>query len=279
MDRAGAFDDTRWMEANCPAPAPERPDQTDPTALVAGLEQRLAAANAQRDEAVKELEMFSHSISHDLRAPLRGIAGFARILSEDQDSRLDEEGRRALQTIRAEAARMDHLIDRLGGYTRLGRQRLDRGETNMADLARSAFQELTEPAGARAPVLEVGELPPAMADRAMIRVLFTQLLDNALKFTRGNPAARIAVTGVADGGWNTYCVADDGVGFDPRYAHKLFTLFQRLHRRDDFEGAGVGLALVHRIVQRHGGVTRAEGEVGRGARIYFTLPGSPKTNP
>jgi two-component system sensor kinase len=164
----------------------------------------------------------------------------------------------------------------LGAYTRLGRQRLDRGETNMADLARSAFQELTESSGARAPALEVGDLPPAVADRAMIRMLFTQLLDNALKFTRGNPAARIAVTGVAEGGWNTYCVSDDGVGFDPRYGHKLFAIFQRLHRRDDFEGSGVGLALVHRIVQRHGGVTRAEGDVDRGARIYFTLPGSPK---
>jgi len=279
MDRARTFADTEWMEASCPAPAPEPPDETAPAALIAGLEQRLAAANAQRDEAVKELETFSHSISHDLRAPLRGIAGFARILVEDQGPRLDEEGRRALQMIRAEAARMDHLIERLGGYTRLGRQRLDRGETNMADLARSVFQELTDAAGGRAPVLEVGNLPAAMADRAMVRVLFTQLLDNALKFTRGNPAARIAVTGVSDGGWNTYCVSDDGVGFDPRYAHKLFAIFQRLHRRDDFEGAGVGLALVHRIAQRHGGVTRAEGEVDRGARFYFTLPGYLKSNP
>ncbi|HYP17551.1 MAG TPA: ATP-binding protein, partial [Opitutus sp.] len=223
--------------------------------------------------AMKELEAFSYSVSHDLRAPLRGIDGFARALLEDCGAQLDAEGHRLLGTIRNETRRMGQLIDDLLAFSRAGRQEIDPSLIDMTELARSAFLNIIEAAPPKVePVLDLRLLPEASGDRALLRQVFANLLGNAVKFSSRQPAPRIEVTGTSDGTVNTYCIRDNGVGFDPRFAHKLFGVFQRLHRQEEFEGTGVGLALVQRIVQRHDGRVWAEGHPNAGAAFYFSLP-------
>jgi PAS domain S-box-containing protein len=228
---------------------------------------------AELESANAELESFSYSVSHDLRAPLRAIDGFARILEEDHGSRLDREARRLLGVIRGSASSMGQLIDDLLTFSRLSRKSLEPGEINMTALARAAAEDCRAAAGASTARITVATLPPVRGDGALLRQAWINLLSNAVKFTRKEPEPAIEV-GVANGQEGTvFFVRDNGVGFDMRYADKLFGVFQRLHRAEEFEGTGVGLAIVHRVIHRHGGRVWAESAPGKGATFYFVLPG------
>ncbi len=230
--------------------------------------EQLAAAN-------RELETFSYSVSHDLRAPLRAIDGFARILVEDHAAALDPEAQRLLGMIRDNTARMGQLIDDLLAFSRLSRKELETTTLDLRALAQGVVDELGKEEQARQITVTIGPLPPARGDRALVRQALVNLIGNAVKFTRGHSDARVEIGARRDGRDTVYYVRDNGVGFDMRYAHKLFGVFQRLHRPDEFEGTGVGLALVQRIVHRHGGRVWAEGRVNAGATFYFTLPERP----
>ena len=240
--------------------------------LNAGLEQRVQDRTAQLEAANKELEAFSYSVSHDLRAPLRAIDGFGRILLEDYEGRLDPEGRRVLGVISSETRRMGQLIDDLLGFSRLGRQKLEPSEIDMAAMAQSVFEEQATQAPKRVLQLEVKSLPPAHGDHAMIRVVLGNLISNAIKFTAPRNPAVIEIGSRQQDGQAVYYVKDNGVGFDMTYAHKLFGVFQRLHSAEEFEGTGVGLALIQRVIHRHGGRVWAEGRVNDGAIFSFSLP-------
>jgi signal transduction histidine kinase len=239
----------------------------------------LEAQVAQRTKALEgtnaELESFSYSVSHDLRAPLRAIHGFARILLEDHNAKLDPEAQRLLGVIDQNTRRMGQLIDDLLAFSRLGRTELSTGPVDMKELTRLVADEVQRGEAGRDGSLEIriDSLPPARGDRDLLRQVISNLLLNAAKFTRGRPSAKIEVGSQADGGQTVYYVKDNGAGFDARYADKLFGVFQRLHSTEQFDGTGVGLAIVKRIVQRHGGRVWAEGAVNQGATFYFTLPG------
>ncbi|MGH2522309.1 MAG: PAS domain-containing sensor histidine kinase [Anaerolineales bacterium] len=232
------------------------------------LEQRAADLEA----ANKELEGFSYSVSHDLRAPLRAVGGFARILLEDYAAQLDPEARRYLGLVQDNARRMGQLIDDLLAFSHLGRQTLVKQTVHPAEVARQAFAELRAEYEQRNVEIRIDDLPHCQADSSLLKQVFVNLLANALKFTRGREVARLTVScRPTDAGEVAYFVQDNGVGFDTRYAHKLFGVFQRLHRAEDYEGTGVGLALVQRIIRRHGGRVWAEAEVEQGATFYFTI--------
>jgi len=242
--------------------------------LNAELEKRVRQRTAQLQAAMEELESFSYSVSHDLRAPLRAIDGFARMLQDRHADRLDADGARLLSVVRDEARRMGRLIDELLAFSRLGRQPMEPAELDMTALAHDVFGELAAQESGRDIRFELEPLPPAHGTASMIRQVWVNLLSNALKFTRGRDVARIRVRSFAEGGAAVYEVSDNGAGFDMRYANKLFGVFERLHGADQFEGTGVGLALVHRIVRRHGGKIWAEGTVDAGAVFRFTLSGN-----
>jgi light-regulated signal transduction histidine kinase (bacteriophytochrome) len=191
---------------------------------------------------------------------------------EDYEPKLDAEGKRVLSVIQNETRRMGRLIDELLNFSRLGRQQMESSVLDMTALAQDVFQELTLHHSGNKPQLDLQPLPPARGDEALIRQVFVNLLSNAIKFTRQREIAKIEMGSQTDTEQNIYYVKDNGVGFDARYADKLFGVFQRLHREDEFEGTGVGLALVQRIVGRHGGRVWAEGKVNEGATFYFTLP-------
>ena len=234
------------------------------------LEARVRERTAELQAAYRELESFSYSVSHDLRAPLRAIDGYSAILAEDHGAGLDAEGRRLLGVVRDAAARMGRLIDDLLAFSRLGRQRLTAGPVDMQALAREVAAEL----GAQYPAagIELGALPAALGDPALLRQVWVNLLGNALKYSAKSAAPRVVVGGAARNGEVEYVVSDNGAGFDMRYVDKLFTVFQRLHRESEFAGTGVGLAIVQRIVARHGGRVWAESRPGEGARFGFALP-------
>jgi signal transduction histidine kinase len=223
----------------------------------------------QLQEANAELEAFSYSVSHDLRAPLRAIDGFARMLELDHARNLDETGRRYVERVRAGAQQMGELIDGLLAFSRLQRQAMTIEPVGLGSLVDDVWQELAPERAGRAVELTVADLPPAAGDRRLLRHVVANLLGNALKYTRGRDPARIEV-GVVEGG--AFFVRDNGAGFDPRYADKLFQVFQRLHRAEEYEGTGVGLALASRIIQRHGGRIWADAAPDRGATFFFTLP-------
>ncbi|GGM32446.1 PAS domain S-box protein [Dactylosporangium sucinum] len=220
------------------------------------------------EQRVAELESFSYGVSHDLRAPLRAIDGFARMLALEHGDRLDDQGRRHVERIRAGARRMGDLIDGLLTFSRLQWQELGRRRVPMDQLVADVWDELVIDRAGRDIELAVGELPDALGDPRLIRHVLANLLGNAVKYTRGVSPARIAV----GHSLAAYYVRDNGVGFDMRYADKLFQVFQRLHRAEDFEGTGVGLAVAHRIVHRHGGQIWADAAPDAGATFYFTLP-------
>ncbi|MBI2913275.1 MAG: GHKL domain-containing protein, partial [Chloroflexi bacterium] len=213
--------------------------------------------------------------SHDLRAPVRAMDGFSRILLEEHSRQLSDEGRRYLNTVRDNAQAMGHLVDDLLTFSRLGRQPPKKQRLDPADIARQALEELRSEQEGRRVDISMGDLPACRADPALLRQVFVNLLSNALKFTRQQDVARIDVgcQQTADG--PAYFVRDNGVGFDMRYASKLFGVFQRLHSSAEYEGTGAGLAIVQRIVHRHGGRVWAEAEPDRGATFYFTLKGGP----
>ncbi len=235
-------------------------------------EKALLERTAQVEAANRELEGFSYSVSHDLRAPLRAIEGFASILLEEHTAQLDPNGRRLLDVVRLTTRQMGKLIDDLLAFSRLGRQGMTFTDVDMAELARSVAEESKATYSDRALQLEVAALPRARADRSMIRQVLLNLLSNAVKFSRMRETAVIQIGGSDGVGENLYFVRDNGAGFDMRYVGKLFGVFQRLHTTDQFEGTGVGLAIVQRIVERHGGRVWAEGRVDEGATFYFTLP-------
>lgn len=243
--------------------------------LNAELELRVMRRTVQLEAANQELESFSYSVSHDLRAPLRAIDGFSRILLKDHADRLDAEGQRLLDIIRANTQNMGQLIDDLLAFSRLGRREVKVAELDMEALARNVVVELQNTLGDRRVEWDLKPLPATRADRALMHQVWVNLLGNAVKFTRLKEAAVIEVGCRPAGDEDIYYVKDNGVGFDMQFAHKLFGVFQRLHRFEEFEGTGVGLALVQRIVQRHGGRVWGEGQVNGGACFYFSLPRRP----
>jgi PAS domain S-box-containing protein len=233
---------------------------------------KITEMNKQLELANKALESFSYSVSHDLRAPLRSIDGFSRTLLEDHSEKLDAESKRLLDTIRRNTDKMKQLIEGLLSLSRLERQKMKKSEIKMDALAKDEFKVIRDRAPGRQIELKVGKLPPAHGDTAMICDVFANILDNAVKFTRPRRKAVIEVGGRVEGNENVYYVKDNGVGFDMRYADRIFGAFQRLHKVEDFKGTGIGLATVRRVIHRHGGRVWAEGEVGKGATFYFTLP-------
>ena len=236
------------------------------------LEKQVVDRTRDLEATNAELESFSYSVSHDLRAPLRAIHGFARILLDDHKEQLDAEAQRLLGVIDQNTRRMGQLIDDLLSFSRLGRTELATARVDMGDLARNVADEVRRSEGERELEIIVGALPPARGDRALLRQVVSNLVSNAAKFTRGRAGARIEVGYQPDGAEAKYYVKDNGAGFDDRYADKLFGVFQRLHTVEEFEGTGVGLAIVKRIVQRHGGRVWAESKLDQGATFYFTLP-------
>ena len=235
-------------------------------------EEELKRQSVQLEAANKELEAFSYSVSHDLKAPLRSVDGFARMLEEDYAERLDDEGRRLLQVIRDSAQDMGQLINDLLEFSRLSRKDLKTGRIGMSELVEDVRRQIEQAETGRAIRWDLGELPPAFGDEASIRVVLINLLANAVKFTRPRREAAIGISGRVEGNDVVYSVTDNGVGFDMAYRDKLFCVFQRLHAASEFEGTGIGLALVQRIVLRHGGQVWAEGKVNEGATFYFALP-------
>lgn len=237
------------------------------------LNATLKSRAAELETSVKELDAFSYSVSHDLRAPLRAIDGFSRIVEEDYAPKLDVEGRRLIGVIRGEAQRMGRLIDDLLTFSRLGRQRVESVRIDMEAMARKVFEELRAAEPERVIQFDLHPIPPAFGAEAMIRQVWINLIGNAVKFTGKRERAEIQV-GVEPGeaGYPVYFVRDNGAGFDMRYVDKLFGVFQRLHTNEEFPGTGVGLALVQRIVHRHGGRVWGESELEKGATFRFTIP-------
>jgi len=237
------------------------------------LERRVEQRTAELQAANKELESFSYSVAHDLRAPLRAVDGFSDALLEDYGPQLPQEGKKYLHTIRGGVQRMGRLIDDLLAFSRLNRQALARQPVDMEMLVRGVLEDVV-PQGKQGNVQIVnGNLPSAQGDASLLRQVWANLLSNAVKYSRYAQQARIEVGSLAEGNRNVYYVRDNGAGFDMKYADKLFGVFQRLHRADEFEGTGIGLAIVQRVVHRHGGRVWAEAKVNQGATFYFTLEG------
>jgi light-regulated signal transduction histidine kinase (bacteriophytochrome) len=242
----------------------------DVTALKSA-EARLQQRSRELEALNQELEAFTYSVSHDLRAPLRAVAGFARILEEDHASSLDGDGLGHLRRIVDGARQMGVLIDDLLNLSRIGRAPVDRQPTDLSALVEEARRKVEPESGARNIEWRFQALPVLACDARLVGQVFVNLLSNAVKYTRPRDRAVIAVGAETRDGETVVFVRDNGVGFDMKYVHKLFGVFQRLHDRDSFEGTGVGLATVQRIVHRHGGRLWAEAAVDQGASFYFTL--------
>ena len=242
--------------------------------LLTAFTRDLSERNQLIDQ-VKELDAFTYSVSHDLRAPLRAIDGFSKALDEDCSDQLNEEGRGYLQVIRDNTRKMGKLIDDLLAFSRLGKQPIQSKQIDMAKMVNQVCRELREATPHRVIQFTVSPIPDCQADPTLIRQVWTNLLANAVKFTQSRPIAQIEVGFQA----GAYFVQDNGVGFDMKYADKLFGVFQRLHRAEDYEGTGVGLAIVQRILTKHGGQIQAQAEEDRGATFTFTINGEPHGRP
>ena len=237
----------------------------------ARAEDALRHATIATEEANRELEAFSYSVAHDLRAPLRSIDGFSQALLEDCAESLSGEGKTYLGYVRESAQHMARLIDDLLSFSRLSRAELRREPIDLAEAARTVFSHLQRDQPDRSVELLIPMQMPAVADARLIAIVLENLIGNAWKFTRKIPHACIEIGENLQAGHRVYHVRDNGAGFDMAYAEKLFAVFQRLHPVGEFEGTGIGLATVQRIIRRHGGRVWADGEVGRGATFYFTL--------
>jgi signal transduction histidine kinase len=233
--------------------------------------QRLSERTAELQSLNLELEEFTYSVSHDLRAPLRHINGFARLLLQREDGRLDPTSTHYLENVARGAESMSELIDALLAFARASRAELHTRRIDLGSVAREVVEELTADLAGRSIAWQVEELPAVEGDRTLLRIVCVNLLSNAIKFTSLRSEARIHVGATAGGEEATVFVRDNGVGFDPRHAPKLFGVFQRLHSEDQFDGHGIGLATVRRIVHRHGGRVWAVGQVHEGATFYFSL--------
>jgi signal transduction histidine kinase len=238
--------------------------------LTLTLEERVKQRTEELERSNRELESFAYSVSHDLRAPARAMAGFAAILRHDYGSQLPEEVLRSIARIEEGAVQMGRLIDALLELSRAGRSALRPVRVPMGALAASVVRELAPRARDRD--IAIGALPDCQGDAILLRQVWINLIDNAVKFTRGTPSPRIEIGGERRDRFAEYWVRDNGVGFDMRYAGKLFGVFERLHRPGEFEGTGAGLAIVKRIIERHGGTVSAEGAPGKGATFRFTVP-------
>lgn len=239
--------------------------------LNAELERRVVDRTAQLKAVNQELENFVYAVSHDLRAPLRAVNGFAQMLVEDYEPHLPAEAQRKLRIVRERAVQMAGLIDGLLVLSRVGRQSLEKKSVAPGELVREALAELRPKQEGRAVEIAVGDLPSCEADRILLKQVYVNLLSNALKYTRRKETARIEIGARQEAGACVYYVQDNGAGFDMKYRDKLFGVFQRLHAAEEFEGIGIGLSIVQRIVTRHGGRIWAEGAVGQGATFSFTL--------
>jgi len=234
-------------------------------------EQALAERTTQLEEANKELESFSYFVSHDLRAPLRAIDGYVRIILKKYGGNFNEDVLTKFDVIRNSVHTMGQLIDDLLAFSRLNRKYMSFSKIDMEALAEDVWKELQVMDPGRNINLVIKSVPSGYGDRALIKQVYTNLLSNAVKFTKNRDTAEIEVGGYVDGNEDVYYVKDNGAGFDMKYYDKLFGIFQRLHKSEDFQGTGIGLAIVHRIISRHGGRVWAEGKEGEGATFYFSL--------
>jgi two-component system, sensor histidine kinase and response regulator len=243
--------------------------------LITQLKQRaleLASSNQALLQANRELDSFAHSISHDLRTPLHAVIGFAELMMDERTGALNQEQRSFLTHVMDGGRRLRDLTENLLRFSRLGRQPLDKQSVDVNSIVRDIIGELQAAEPARQIQVQVDTLPPALADGPLLRQVFANLLSNAFKYTRGVQLPTVQVEGARDGSCSVYHVRDNGAGFDMKSADQLFMPFRRLHRDDEFEGTGVGLSLVKRIVERHGGYITGKGEPGKGAEFIVTLP-------
>lgn len=236
------------------------------------LEQRVNLRTEQLEAANKELEAFSYSVSHDLRAPLRSVHGYTKILLEDYEAKLDEEGKRICGIISSSATQMGELIDDLLSFSRIGRSTLNPSLIDMKKMTGLAFEGMTSPSERGRIKLKIGKLHQVFGDVTLLGQVWINLISNAIKYTSKEITSEILIGSRLEGEKIMYFIKDNGVGFDMQYAHKLYGVFQRLHGESEFEGNGVGLAIVQRIILKHGGKVWAEAEVGKGATFYFSLP-------
>ena len=240
---------------------------------IRNLNRELAKRAAELEATNKELESFTYSVSHDLRAPLRHIAGYAELLRKQASSSLDDKSRRYMEMIRESSKRMGALIDDLLDFSKIGRAETIMSEVNLEQLVREVVAELGQETKGRDIAWKIEPLPVCYGDGSMLKVALMNLLSNAVKFTRIQTRAEIEIGCASEKEDQAEIfVRDNGAGFDMQYVDKLFGVFQRLHLPEEFEGTGIGLATVQRIIHRHGGEVRAEGAVGQGATFYFSLP-------
>lgn len=236
------------------------------------LNENLKKESEKLEDANKELEAFAYSVSHDLRVPLRAIDGFSRIVIEDYEDKVDDEGKRLLNIIRENTHKMGQLIDDILLLSRASRQEMKIMPIDMESLVRTIFNDLKPSIEDRNVQIEIKPLPPASGDRILLQQVLSNLITNSIKFTKNKDNAIIEIGSEEGKNENIYYVKDNGAGFNMKYANKLFGLFQRLHGSEEFEGTGVGLSIVQRVIRRHGGRVWGEGKVNEGATIYFTLP-------
>ncbi|HWZ62759.1 MAG TPA: response regulator [Steroidobacteraceae bacterium] len=239
------------------------------------LAQRVAERTRELEQANRDLESFSYSVSHDLRQPLNSVEGFCELFRADYAAAVPAEGQQLLERIWSGTRRMSKLVDDLLHFSRMGRAPLESLRVPLRTLVLEVVARQSAARSGAQAVVEVGELPDCWGDPALIEQVLVNLLSNALKFSSGRDPGRIEVGALRQGDETVYYVRDNGVGFDMRYAQKLFGVFQRLHTADEFEGTGIGLSIVHRIVTRHGGRVWADSRKGEGTSMYFTLPGAP----